>query len=530
MLILAILTFFFTAALLVILRLFKRRIVWHWLATLLGGMVGWILVLLTRLSVPHAYNLFAWQFPGIFSQTISLRLDELSWPYGLAIASLPLATVLTVLVRRSPLYWRSWAGNLLMTAIGLVAVFAGDALTMVFAWAAFGLLEVAVLFAQGRQVGLSRNAALSLGGRIVGIGMVILAMMAARQNGQNWDFQSISPLMAPYLLVAAGLQLGVLPLNAPFYFNEVNIRRGLGTALRLIPAASGLMLLTRVAVIGIPVTGWLTPNFPLQAFWLALMALSALMGSAAWVVSRNEMSSRLFWVLGCGALATAGAVLGQPEATLAWGMTAIFSGAIIFLHSARGRGLWLPLLISAVAFSGLSFTPGWNTIRLYQAGLPWLAGFWLAHALLLLGFMRHALRPGEPFDHSQRWAGALYLAGQGLLLASQFLVGYLMPRPAWGVAWWGGAVVVFIAAAVGALGLWITQRHWQMPAAWGTAVKNILGLNWLYRLIEILYHLVELFTRLVSRLLEGEGGLLWVFIVVGMLVTLYLSVGGVLGR
>jgi hypothetical protein len=530
MLLLAILTLFATSALLVLLRLLNRRIVWHWLAALLGGLAAWVLVLLARLDFPHTYTLFTWHFPGILSSTLSLQVDNLSWPFGLGVAALPPVVVLTVLARRSPLYWRPWAGSLLMAAIGLVAVFAGDALTLLLAWAAFSLLEVAVLFAQGRQVGLSRNVALTLGGRTLGIGMVILAILMARQSSQTWDLTGIPPLATPYFLLAAGLMLGVLPFNAPFYFDEIVIRRGLGMAVRLIPAASALTLLTRIAMTGIPRLGWVTPDFPLQDVWLGLAVLSALMGSAAWAASSDEMAGRLFWVLGCGGLALAAAVLGLPEAALAWGLACLFSGGLIFLHSARGCGLWLLPLVSALAFSGLAFTPGWNTVRLYPAGMPWVAFFWLAHGLLLVGFMRHTLRPGEGFEPSQRWIGMLYLAGQGLLLASQILVGYLAPRPAFGAAWWGGAVVVLLASGLGAMALLFSRRGWRLPGWLVIALKRFFALNWLYRLLEILYSLAERLMQLISQLLEGEGGLLWVFIVVGMLITLYLSVGGMLER
>jgi hypothetical protein len=48
-----------------------------------------------------------------------------------------------------------------------------------------------------------------------------------------------------YLLLAAGLRLGVLPLHLP-YASEAAIRRGFGSALRLISAGSSLILLARI--------------------------------------------------------------------------------------------------------------------------------------------------------------------------------------------------------------------------------------------------------------------------------------------
>jgi hypothetical protein len=530
MLPISLLTLLTTALLLVILRLFNRRIAWHWLTALLGGVLGWVLVMLARFTLPQSHGLLSWEFPGIVFAALSLQLDAISWPFALAVVSMPVAVVLTALARRSPLYWRPWAGTLLMAALGLLAVCAGDPLTLLLTWVALDLFEMVILFAQGRQENLSRNMALTFAGRILGVGLVMLAMLAGQSAGQAWTLVGIPAAAAPYLLLAAGLRLGVLPFNAPFYFDEITIRRGLGSALRLIPAASGFVLLARTAVAGIPAVGWITPDFPLQAFFLSLAALSALVGAAAWATAQDEMTGRLFWLLAHGSLATAAAVLGLPVAALAWGSGCLFSGALLFLHSIRGRGVWLLPLLSALAFSGLPFTPGWHTVGLFQAGWPWRGLFVLAQALLLVGFVRHTLRAGQGFDPSQRWVKVLYVVALIFLLASQGVAGYALPWPAWSVTGLGGAAAVLIAAALGGLGLAAGRFGWRLPGGLRLAVQRVFALDWFYRLLEAAYRLIERLLAMLAFLLEGDGGLLWVFILIGMLVMAFLGLGGQLDR
>ncbi|MFZ6026074.1 MAG: hypothetical protein ACOYYS_00045 [Chloroflexota bacterium] len=528
MLLIAVILLFVTAAVMVVLRLLRRPIFWHWITALLGGLTAWGLAIVVYFRLPYTVSLLTWQLPYDFSAMLTLRVDILAWPYAVAIAVLPPVIVLTALARRSALYWRPWAGCLLITAIGLGAVCAGNAFTLLLAWASLDLIEILVLFAQGSQINLARNAALAFVGRACGNGLVMLAILLA--GAQALDFAAIPAASVPYLLLAAVLRLGILPFAAPFYFDEVAIRRGLGTALRLVPAASGLMLLTRTAVTGMPQAGGFLPGFPLQTVLLVLVVVTALIGSLAWAIARDELSGRLVWILSLGSLATAAAVLQLPEAALAWGLACLFSGGMILLHSVHGRGLWLFPVSSALAFSGLPFTPGWSTAALYRAPAGWSVFFWLVHGLLLFGFVRHALLQEGAFDRSQRWVGLLYMGGLGLLLGSQVLVGYCLPQPRFGVAWWAGAVSVAVAALLGSLVLWAMRRGWRFSQTWVLTLQRLFSLDWLYRLMALGYRLVERMMGLVSQLLEGEGGLLWVFILVGLLVTLYLNLGGDLDR
>jgi hypothetical protein len=71
------------------------------------------------------------------------------------------------------------------------------------------------------------------------------ASMVSISAGTPMNFQDAPPQAGLYLLLAAGLRLGVLPLHLP-YASEAAIRRGFGSALRLISAASSLILLARI--------------------------------------------------------------------------------------------------------------------------------------------------------------------------------------------------------------------------------------------------------------------------------------------
>ena len=134
------------------------------------------------------------------------------------------------------------------------------------------------------------------------------------------------------------------------------MRRGLGTSLRLVPAAASLVLLVRTAYTGVP--------DPWRPYLLALVGLSALYGAILWFTASDELSGRPFWILGMIAFVVASAVCGVPEASLAWGLACIFSGGLLFLLSARH-----PQLASSASF--------W-VVRIYRAAFHACLGWYAA--------------------------------------------------------------------------------------------------------------------------------------------------------
>src|SRR5206468_7373411 len=76
---------------------------------------------------------------------------------------------------------------------------------------------------------------------------------------------ALTPQSTVLLTLAAVFRLGLFPLHLALP-SDLNIRQGLGTLLRLIPAAVALETLSRIAVYGFPEA--VRP-------WLVLFALAA---------------------------------------------------------------------------------------------------------------------------------------------------------------------------------------------------------------------------------------------------------------
>ncbi|KAF0108592.1 MAG: hypothetical protein FD146_478 [Anaerolineaceae bacterium] len=501
-----------TALTLFILRRARPKFQYAWLIAAGGSLLALGGVFLWQVKMPQTFSLFAWQPRTVFSSTPAWLADGVSWPYALALTALAAAVILTSVARseRDP---AAWAGTLILCALGIASVSAANLLTLVLIWAALDLAELVIMLRSTEGERHSEGVVVAFAARLSGIG---LALWAGAASGPWADFNAAPAQAGLYLLLAAGLRLGVLPLHLP-YRQENVLRRGFGTTLRLVSAASSLALLARI-----PPGAIASPFTPLL---LVLAALAGLYAGWMWLRASDELTGRPFWVLGMASLAVAAALRGSPLGSAAWGLALVLGGGIIFLYSARQRTLlWIPFL----GLLGLSALPFTATASGWQSGMEIFPLFWIillpAQALLAAGFFRHALHPGESSLESQpRWVQALYPAG--LLLPAAILL--LLGVWGWDGAavigvWWAALVAAALAAGLAALALTVLPRLASgggSPGQWSEALR----LGWLYRSVWAFYRFLGRASRIITNALEGEGGILWSFLLLVLLLSVFSS-------
>jgi hypothetical protein len=391
-------------------------------------------------------------------------------------------------------------------------VTAGNPLTLALVWAALDMGELIAILRTVRGREPSERAVIAFSMHALGIVLLLLADVAGTQAGQPTNFLSPPSQAGLLLLTAAGLRLGVLPLHLP-YGSEVSLRRGLGTALRLVSAASSLVLLARI-----PVASLASPLTPIL---LILVAMAALYGGWMWLRAPDELTGRPFWIIGLAGLAAGCALLGNPAGATAWGIGLILVGGVLFLASVQQAWLNRTLLIGAWALSSLPLSVSALAWQSNIAGLDFaLPLFLIAQALIIAGFVRHALRPStRPSLESQPpWAKSVYPAGIGLLLFVQLMLGL------WG---WDGASqigmpAVGIAASLLTLGLlWAIPRFPILnPARAHWIPSTPSRLDRLYQNLWTWYRWLGRIGQTMSDILEGEAGIMWTLLFLVLFVSL----------
>ncbi len=501
-----VLFWFATALALVVLQVTRPGFRYAWLVAAGGSFLAWVSVLLWQTRMPLVLQLPSWS-AALFADAPLFAVGQLTWPYALALSTLGLALVLTAVVRENFPAPFPWAGSLALIGFGLLAVLADNPLTLVLVWAALDLTELITQLVSVEGGRASERVVVGFSARALGIGLLLWAGLTSTTRGVPLDFRTPLSEAGVFLILAAGLRLGVLPLHLA-YSTESAVRRGFGTTLRLVSAASSLVLLARIPAQGI--------SSPLAPFLLVLTAGAGLYGGWMWMRSPDELAGRPYWVIVLASFAVASALRGNPVGSVAWGTALVLVGGALFLASIQHKILQRVVLIVGLwGLSSLPFSPtasGWGS----GADSSWAT--WLtwpilvaAQALLAAGFIRHAARPATsvPLDAQIAWARNIYPIGIGLPLATLILLGLFG---------WDGArslgtlpAVLSAAALTGAL-LWLTPRlRWLNPvrAHWVRPQETTSRLDSFYNPFWNFYRALGRMSESISAALEGDGGILW---------------------
>jgi hypothetical protein len=496
-----------------------------WLTALVSTFIAWVLILSSWDQMPISIPLVNWQRDSIFSASPVLLVDQISWYFAVAAVTLPLVVLLTDVIRLNELNPQTWALIQALGCVGLIAVVAGNPLTMLLAWAMTDIVESLILLFQVTGSIERERVVISFSIRIASMIILISAILRAESLVEiPLDFENIPPEVGGYLILAAGLRLGLLPTHQ-LHLRQPPMQRGLGTLIYLMPITIGVVLLVRTSQVGIT-ESW-------ASVFMILAVSSAILGAIAWLQADDEIQGRPYWILGMSSYAMAATIQKLPAASLAWGLAMLFSGACLFLFSARHRRLMIFPILGMVGFSTLPLTPSWEGSALFLS-LTWgyRLIFLVALALMIVGYLRFALRSGSingDFDSSdfERWMWLVYPLGLALLPLTHFGLIYAKWMPGFREVffqspwWWVGFIPLGIAVLLIFFGY---RQIFSVPLIFNRITNT---LDWGYRFLWFLYRITSRSLNIITRLLEGEGSVLWMLLILIMLiVTLNLWSGG----
>lgn len=500
---------FGTALALALLKITRPNTRYPWLVAVGGGLLGLTSVFLWLAQIPLSISMQPWEPQTIFIYPISFQADSLAWAYAVSLSAITLTVLLTAITRPAITNSYTWAGALALGGLGLLAVTANNPLTLLLVWGALDVMELIIQLRSVDGPENNENVVFAFSTRILGIGVLLWANMVNLSAGGTFDFGSIAPAAGLYLVLAAGLRLGVLPLHLP-YSSESTLRRGFGTSLRLVSAASCLALLAHI-----PAGSLLSIFTP---FLMIFAIVAAVYGGWMWMRAPDELNGRPYWIIGVAALSIVSALSGNPLGTVSWGCALILAGGALFLASVQQAWLNRALLVGAFSLSSLPFS---LTASAWTIGPGIYIPFGiLAQAMLISGYIRHALRPGEreSLEAQPNWTRSIYPSAIGLLIALQVLLGLIGWDGARRIGGWQYAV---FASLLTLSLVWATPRfrllnptraHWVVPMS--PSSSGLYGFLW-----NIHNALGRLNQALISAL-EGDGGVMWILLFMVLFISL----------
>jgi hypothetical protein len=504
-----------TALALFITQITRSSFKYSWLLAAGGATGAFLSVILWRLRFPQTLTLPTWQPQNIGIFTLSWLGDDISWFFAISLCALSSAVIWTSVVRmeNDP---KSWAGTLLMTACGILAVAAKNILTLIFLWTAIDIYETVVLLrlAENERENLNIITAFAL--RVLGTGLVLWPFLINAAQGLSSDFQNFPTSSIVYLILAAGLRLGTFPLQLS-HQKENKIQRGFGTVLRSVSAAAVCILLARI-------TSFTSITF-FSAILIVIAAITGIYSGWMWFRSSDELLGRPFWILGMASLSFADCLLGNPEGSLRWGVILILCGGLLILFSARKRSvLWIPI----IGLWGLSSLPFSLSSSVWQFGT-------LAHTLLLFllipaqilfttGYLRHALHPGETSLESQeKWVKVIYPVG---LLFIGLTILFLGLTPVSGAraadSWWLGLIILVLNSG---LFIFSLKHSIKLPVSIPESWLHYFQTSKLSSALGKMYEFIGRITTIITSTMEGDGGLLWSFLILVLIISILSTQG-----
>lgn len=504
----AILSPSFSFASLLLLQVRKARLGFLWSSAFLGLALSWLFLLGLRFFLPQIVPLASWRPEDFFPISPELLADEISWVVGFALVSVGGAVILTEATTSEGNRAFGWASLSLLIALGLFAIFAGNQLTLLLAWAAIDLVELAIWLSRPAQPTLRERVILAFSSRAFAV------MLSLWGLGNPWAY-----------LFSILLRWGVFPFHLPYLESE-DLRRGLGTIIRLVPPLTTMPYLSRLAELAY------FSNQEWIAIFLSLIALFALI---LWMNSTDVLEGRPFWVIGTASFAFYAAVQQEARTVLIWSAVLAICGSFLFLLRERDRFGSTVLGYSALLLFGLPLTPFWGLVKVYQPQFSVAEIlFFAAHLLAILGTVRFIYQKPKAKVEGEPWSIALYrLAFLGLIGVSLVLgysvsesLGLISPQQSPTVRNWveylsGISLLLFCLVGVVLARLRFLPRF-RLPSR----LIHFFSMEWVYRLFEWGFRQIGALFYQIEAVLEGRGGILWAIVLLFVLTRFLLFLVG----
>lgn len=483
-----------------IMHQFKFRMALIW-TTIFGGItISWLAIVTLHFALPTLKVLVTWQPGQLFLDSPALLIDGYNWSLALALLSLALAFLFTEPSLSEGVSYVSLMSGMLVIILAIFAVLAGNQLTLLLAWGAIDLVELFIWLSRSLHPELRERIILAFASRASGL------ILSAYGMGQ----------IGVYLL-ASVLRLGVFPFHIP-YVDSKEIRRGFGSILRLVPPIVTIPFLVRLAGLG--------KNDALIGF-IPIIVLVALSATILWYFAENELEGRPFWIITISAFILISTIKNQPTASLAWGIIMVGLGGSIFLNRVLNRYWMFWTILQILILCGIPFSPLWDLNRIYQLPLSiWSGLILLTHILLIGGFWQHNKRKVNERLVGERWVSALYGIGLTILALVPIIAGYagwktmlqsgtgyIYPSTRTRFEFWIGVVIAFLLITGYLIKPRIRIRLQSHTQSW----LKVLSFDWVLAFLRWSFRKFSDLFNFVNRIFEGQGGILWTFLILILL-------------
>ncbi|MCU0489659.1 MAG: hypothetical protein MUE67_12010, partial [Anaerolineales bacterium] len=240
--------------------------------------------------MPESISLGANQSLISFSFLTNLSLNQTSWPFSLSLAACLVSMVFASITQPTPedhtsTRWPIWPVALILCALGLWSIFAGNINTLLLGWAALDLSWLTMMLLTGKS-GFAALFPLAI--RMAGLFLIVGASFT-RPPGVTINLPPINLQTNTLLFSGALLRLGSI---TPVVFTNrtASQRKFIYYFSDLVIAATALAIISQCARVG------LLPGFTKYAEMIGLVF--AIVNSFLWLIFARQLDAHRYWLLG----------------------------------------------------------------------------------------------------------------------------------------------------------------------------------------------------------------------------------------
>ncbi len=510
-----------------VLGLIKFRVGTIWLVGALLSFGAWLSMLPIAFIKPAQVEIANWLPDPFGFQSLVFFYTPQQWIIGFLLLSLLVAVIFSeAKYLDTPNYLLRLSGSMLLTAFGLLAIVSRSILAFVLTWALIDLVEfgvIAVLIGRPRSHG---SAATSVLFRAIGILLLVIFISVAPVDSATGSFQSLSPQLWWLLIFLVLFRMGTLPLYQP-YIDAPVYQRGIISLIRTLPMMTTFAFIAYISSAATPLIN--------TGFIYGILTIAIVYASIAWFSATNEIKGRPHWIFAMAGFGLAALLTGEIDSITGITVVLVAGGSGLFLYSPRMRRInpFIALLVAGLLI--IPYTPSATLSGLFFSSAPlFVRVSWIiSYAILVAGIIKHAMSRAEKAENLEPWmllfhTIALYFTA----LAPWLIVGIFFRNQADSVNWWPWIttltlVIIFLGAYVllSRRIIFFRHRHGRVFGSIEMMVKilgDLLRFTWVDKLLSSIGFLIDKGVRLFARVVEGDGGVLWSFLFIVLLLSLLL--------
>ena len=522
---LPVILFSLTALGVVGLRLRVTRMAYIWLIITLVVSISWIIFMILPVStISTAFTLQWMTLPDSVVQ-LQFGLIPMTWGFTLLLISLALGYFLTLPVwlenEKRSLLWIAW---LIALTFAFLFIAARNLVSLIIAWTFLDLLDLVFSFFVLRSDTLELPLIPVFLPRIFSTLILVIATVTS-SNGGLFPVDSNNLTIAILVFLAGFLRSGIF--TAERAVDEKGPGKSFSNLLNWLFAISALLLWSQLPdVLFDPLVNQLL---------LALLMILAIISTINFLLRRKNGSKyRLSIII---FLAAVGVLSGEPKSALSWVAILITVETLTNFYAKKVGGFPIVPILLIATISGLPLTSGFFALSpFFTNGINgWGIIGIILYVIFLITIFSQLLEIQETPQSIEPWYQAVYFIGLFILLISPFvlIVKGVLPTEDWLPFWWIGAVSVILFTMGILLRNSISKRaegkEKRDKEPWIQTLKiadNLfLKTDRISEAGRWIGLILQEFIDLLTKLLEGEGGVIWAIVLLALLVSL-IGTGG----